>query len=101
VVNVLLKKEPKAPFSSYGYLVYFVKIYIKVSKNYGTHQIFGSKKTLRSFHSLATPCRLSSFQSSGRLTKIKRKILAGFYPNFAYGKTSFNPNVSQNFLTAS
>ena len=46
-LNVLLEKEPKAPFSSYGYLVYFVEIDIKVSKNYGTHQIFGSKKTLR------------------------------------------------------
>lgn len=50
--NVLLKKEPKAPFSSYGYLVYFVEIHIKVSKNYGTPQIFGSKKTLRRF----APC---------------------------------------------
>jgi len=41
--------------------------------------------------------RLADFRyAHPHLTAIKRKILAGFYPNFGYAKTSFNPDVMSN-----
>ena len=33
------------------------------------------------------------FLQKKRITAIKRKILAGIFPNFAYGKTSLNRDV--------
>ncbi|MDI6738347.1 MAG: hypothetical protein QME12_07600, partial [Nanoarchaeota archaeon] len=51
-----------------GHIVCFAVIDIKVSKNYGTNWIFGSKKTSSSGFALLDPVALSL--RSGRLTGI-------------------------------
>jgi len=57
-LNVLFQKRTKnSPLLSFGHLLCYAEINIKVSKNYGTYLILGSKKTLRICY--ANPCHVA------------------------------------------